>query len=52
MVHRVWIDHGYLDGRKLAIIEDRLASVSLPSMVSFGRLPTSIDPTTKLTAEQ
>ena len=52
MVPWVWIDHGYLDGRKLAIIEDRLASVSLPSMVSIRRLPASIDPTTKLTAEQ
>jgi len=52
MVHRVWIDHGYLDRRKLAKIEDRLASVIVPPMVSFGQPPASIDPTTNLTAEQ
>ena len=52
MVHRVWIDHCYLDRRKLAKIEDRLASVSVPPMVSFGQPPASIDPTANLTAEQ
>ena len=52
MVHRVWIDHGYLDRRKLTKIEDQLASVSVPPMVSFGQPPASIDQTTNLTAEQ
>ena len=52
MVHWVWIDHGYLDRRKLTKIEDQLASVSVPPMVSFGQPPASIDQTTNLTAEQ
>ena len=52
MVHNVWIESGCLNGTKLATIEERLATVHVPSTVSFERLPSSMDPSTKLTAEQ
>ncbi len=52
IVHEVWIAKGYLDRSKLAVIEQRLATVNIPSTVSFGRLPSSIESTAKLTAEQ
>jgi len=52
MVHKIWIENGYLDTNKLGIIEQRLSEINIPSTVSFGRLPLSMDPCTKLTAEQ
>ncbi len=52
MVNNVWIARGYLNTVELAIIEERLTSIRVPPTVSFGRLPSSIEPTTKLTAEQ
>jgi len=52
MVRKIWIENGYLDTNKLGIIEQRLSEINIPSTVSFGRLPLSMDPCTKLTAEQ
>ncbi len=52
VVHKVWIAKGHLDRSKLAVIEQQIAAVNIPTSVSFGRLPSSIESTTMLTAEQ
>ncbi len=52
VVHKVWIAKGHLDRSKLAVIEQRIAAVNIPTSVSFGRLPSSIKSTTMLAAEQ
>ena len=52
MMRKVWMNEGYLDEKKVGIIEDRLRSINVPPTVSFGRLPSCIHSGTKLTAEQ
>ena len=52
IMRKVWIENSYLDPNKLSVIEERLSQFCLPSGVIFGRLPGSMDPSTKLTAEQ
>ena len=52
MVRNVWLETGYLNHTKLSIIEEHIREMSIPSSFSFGRLPSSLHPCTKLTAEQ
>ena len=47
IMRKVWIENSYLDPNKLSVIEERLSQFCLPSGVTFGRLPGSMDPSTK-----